>query len=112
MKTKDETPKKKKGGRPKGSFNWTTAQARMIKEFQKSIKKNWKKIIDTNLYLALGQMKYNKVNGKRVMVYTTAPDRKTLEFLTAHIVGKPKETVELNAQLPVSIEVVRYKSKK
>lgn len=108
---KQEKPKKK-AGRPKGSFNLKTAEARMNKEFKKKLYKNWSKLIDTELYLALGERTYQKIGGKKVIIFTRQPEKKALETLIAHVVGKPTEKVNLDVSLPVTLKVSPYKVEK
>lgn len=108
--SKEVKEDKNKGGRPKGSVAWKTIEKRMQEEFKKQVKKDWKKIVKTEIILALGEGKMKKVNGKNVMVYDMVPDRKNLEYLISHVMGKPKERVELDSVLPVSMVVEKYKA--
>jgi len=101
---------KDKGGRPKGSVSWKTIEKRMQEEFKKQVKKDWKKIVKTEIVLALGEGKTKKYKGKNVMIYDIEPDRKNLEYLISHIMGKPKERIDLEHSLPVTLSVEKYQS--
>ena len=99
---------KNKGGRPKGSITWKTVEKKLQDEYHREVKKNWKKLIATQITLALGEGMMQKLNGKQVMVYKLEPDKKSLEYITSQIIGRPTEKVDLEVSLPVTVNVEPY----
>lgn len=93
---------KKVGGKKKGSKNKKTIEQELALEFLRArIREYWEELINIEIELAKGIWVERKIGKEIVKVYKKEPDSKTLEYLLSMVVGKPKETVEL--ELPNSL---------
>ena len=88
-------------GRKIGSINKKTiveAEARGI--LVSRLLTQWQTIADVTLDLALGKMEYVNIDGKRIHAYTRLPDTKMLQTIIELVIGKPKQTIDGNVNIP------------
>lgn len=104
----------KKAGRPKGKISLEKiSKEKAASAMRDKILKKWMPLIEAKLDLALGVYLVRKLNGKEERIYKQKPDSASLEFLFATIIGKPRESVDMNVsgleQLTASIQTILKK---
>jgi len=102
---------KKTGGRVKGSVNTKVKKRRILeanamKHLKNKILSNWTELFEAQLLLATG-VKVQKTIGDKEVVFTKPPDAMAGQYLMNTVVGKPKETHNVNST--VQIPEIVYK---
>ena len=88
---------KNKGGRPKGSVSEATKIGiELRKKLAQAVQKRWKEIEQANFSLALGHYQEKTVGDDEVIVYKTPPDPTMLKYLGDQVIGKAKDTLEID----------------
>jgi hypothetical protein len=85
-------------GRKKGSMNETTRIALALRQkFAQSVERRWKEIETATYDIALGHW-YEKDMGQGVKkIYQKSPDSYMLKYMNEQIIGKAKETLEVDS---------------
>lgn len=78
------------------------AREHMVNRFLRE----WDKIEETMLKLALGKTQMVEYNGKQMTVYSKGPSEKMLQTISEIVMGKPKQEVSgsMDMNMPALIE--------
>lgn len=92
-------------GRKQGSKSKKTIeQEKALEVLREEIRKNWGELLQSKLELAKGIWVERRIGKNRAFVYREKPDSQSLEYLFSMVVGKPKETLELEGgKLPFTV---------
>jgi hypothetical protein len=98
------TSKKPARGRPRSAER----HASKIAAAEKKVAGRLDEIADALLALSLGHWQERVTKGGRKIVYLTAPDRASSEYLWNRVAGKPTEAVEVTGKSGGPVEAVVF----
>lgn len=88
---------KNKGGRPKGSISETTRIANKLREkLAQEVEKRWPELQRASFDAALGHYFEETDKEGNKFIYRKSPDINAIKYLKDQVIGKAKETVELD----------------
>lgn len=96
----------------RGKQKKTIEKEMALEEMRKEILKEWKPLIDVKMALAKGiKMVSYKLGKDTPVIYEKAPDGNSIEYLISMVVGKPKESLEVEGKIELEATIQQVISK-